>query len=467
MPLTKIICTLGPASRSPDTLIALARGGMNIVRLNLSHETIEDHRGHLRAAKELFEREGLGVATLLDTKGAEIRTGDVAEKVQIHRGQEVVFSSSKVTDSEHTVIRIDYPEFARDAAKAESILIDNGELRFALVEARPDGTVLARAEDDGLIGSRRHVNLPGADISLPSLTESDWAGVRMGCEEKADFLALSFIRTAEEIEEVRSFMQKHGGAMALITKVETRQAVERIDAIIAASDGIMVARGDLGAEMPFPRIPAIQDDIVARCRAAGKPVIVATHMLESMIGHPLPTRAEVTDVAHAAVTRADSTMLSGETANGKYPLRALEVMAQVLEETERSLPPVPPEKYTPSTRHMPYAIAAVNMAAALRAKAVLVLTRSGRSAQALSARRARRPVIACTHDEAVQRRLQLNYGVKPLLVPFGEDPEANVAAACEAAKRDGLLSVGDLVVLVTDVRVATGAIATIQSRLIS
>ena len=464
MPLTKIICTLGPAVPDDAAVLDLAHAGMSVARLNLSHGSLDAHRERLRAVRALSDRERLGLAILLDTKGAEIRTGDVDEKIAVTRGQEVVFAAVPHEDTARPVIRVDYAGFAKDAAAAEQILLDNGELRFTPLEILGDGLLLARSEDDGAVGSRRHVNLPGADIALPSLTEGDWDAIRMGCEEGADFFALSFIRTAEEIEEVRRVVAEHCGHAGLITKIETRQAAENLDAIIAASDGVMVARGDLGAELPFTRIPAIQDDIVARCWAAGKPVIVATHMLESMIQHPLPTRAEVTDVAHAAVSRADATMLSGETASGKHPLRALQVMTQILGASEHTLPTHHPDPLAVPERHTANAYAAVDMAGALQAKAIILLTKSGQTARAMSTRRPRRPIIACTPDPVVQRRLQLCYGVHPLLVPFGEDPETTIAAAFAAAIQRGLLTPKDLVVLVTDVRIGGSPITTIQSR---
>lgn len=470
MRLTKIICTLGPATGDATAVRLLARAGMNVARLNLSHGTLEAHHNTVKMLKTLNEKEGLALAIMLDTKGAEIRTAEVKEPIPVKAGQEMYFAYHDVKDARRVTIRVNYPEFAEDAKKAECILLDNGELIFDILKIHRDGSVLARSQDDGKIGSRRHINLPGADVTLPSLFESDWKAVEMGCREGADFVALSFIRNAEEIEEVRQFIRKKRGTMGIITKIETRQAVADIDRIIAASDGIMVARGDLGAEMPFQRIPAIQDDIVMRCRKAGKPVIVATHMLESMIKNPLPTRAEVTDVAHAAVTRADTTMLSGETASGKFPFKALQVMAEVLVETEKGLGGASSLLNLDAVSedmHQARAAAAVTMAQTLGASAIVVLTRSGRTAQAISGYRSNIPIIACTEDPSVQRKLQMQFGVYPLLVPFSKDPEATVQSAFDKAKKSRILRKKDRVVLVSDVKVHKDVLATVQARFLS
>ncbi len=470
MRLTKIICTLGPATSDAQAVRMLSRTGMNVARLNLSHGTLEKHQVIIKMLKELNNKEGHAIAIMLDTKGAEIRTGEVATPVLLKAGQEVVFSYNEYNDPKRMTVRLNYPHLAKDAKRAECILMDNGEIIFDIVKIQRDGTVIARSQGDGMIGSRRHLNLPGADVSMPSLFESDWKAIEMGCKEGVDFVALSFIRTAKEIDEVRAFIKRKRGIMGIITKVETRQAVANIDAIIAASDGIMVARGDLGAEMPFQRIPAIQDDIVLRCRAAGKPVIVATHMLESMIQHPLPTRAEVTDVAHAAVTRADSTMLSGETANGKFPYRALEVMSQVLIETEAGIgaaPYIVGSQLPTHDARQARAAAAVTMAQSLGASAIVVLTRSGKTAHAISAYRSSIPIIACTPDAAVQRKLQLQFGVYPLLVPFSHDAEATVRSAFDQAKKSRLLGKKATVVLVSDDKAQKDLLGTVQARSLS
>jgi pyruvate kinase len=321
MRLTKTICTLGPATANPKSVQALAERGMSIARFNFSHGSHDTHRPNIQMVRDVSEKHDLGIALMLDTKGAEIRTGDRETPLSVKKGELITFSH-KLTKDKYPVLTINYPHFAKDVKDASCIIVDNGDLIFEVVEVAKD-RVVGRAQGDASIGSRRHVNLPGADVSLPSLADKDWDDIKLACEEKMDFIALSFVRNAKEIEEVRTFCKKHKWPnISLIAKIENAVAVRNIDEIIGASDGVMIARGDLGAEVPLEHLPAIQDDILDRCRMAGVPVIVATHMLESMIKNPMPTRAEVTEIAHAALTGADSTMLSGETAAGKYPLEA-------------------------------------------------------------------------------------------------------------------------------------------------
>lgn len=464
MRLTKIICTLGPSSKTAEELRNLAAAGMNIARINLSHGVKEDHRTLIRTVRTLGDDHC--VAIMIDTKGAEIRTGDVSAPVPIAKGQEVVFSHEAIRDRKRTSFTVNYPHFAADARGASRILLDNGALSFDVVSVQGD-TVIARAREEGSIGSRRHVNLPGADLQMPSLLDKDWEDLALGVEEKVDFVALSFIRTGEAVREVKKFLRENGGTMLVISKIETQKAVENIDDIIAASDGIMVARGDLGAEIPFERVPAIQDEFVLKCRAAGKPVIVATHMLESMIEHPLPTRAEATDVAHAAMTRADCTMLSGETAAGRHPVTAVEAMDRILRETEARLPVIPQnERPLPVDEAAARAKAAVTMASSMHAPAILVLTRSSRSAHAISQCRPLVPIIALTDTTDVQRQMQILYGVLPLLITFSTNPETTVDASLQAVAALKLLPEGARVVLVSDTKTSTGIVSAVQVRTI-
>ncbi len=466
MRLTKIICTLGPATNTPEKIQALAHAGMNIARLNFSHGDQEGHRKTIAAIKAL-NASGECIAIMIDTKGPEIRTGDVTEPIVFEKGQEAVFSSHPLPGETLPVILVNYEGFATDVKDAACILIDNGDMSFELVDIRPDGSVRARAQDAGKIGSRRHVNLPGADVSLPSVTEKDWSDLALGIEEKVDFIALSFIRTGEAVREVKKFLRENGSEMRVISKIETQRAVESIDDIIEASDGIMVARGDLGAEIPFELVPAIQDSLVRKCREAGKPVIVATHMLESMIQNPMPTRAEVTDVAHAATTRSDCTMLSGETAAGKHPIAAVTAMDRILRETEKHLPPMAPnDQRSDETIYTARAQAAVTMAEALKAPAIVVLTRSGKSAQSLSMLRPTIPIITLADSPETQRRIQILYGVKALQIDFSDDREKNVDDALLAARDTKLLESGQRVVVVSDAETKSGIVSSVQIRMI-
>ncbi|MDD5469782.1 MAG: pyruvate kinase [Candidatus Peribacteraceae bacterium] len=453
--LTKIICTLGPASSAIGQIAALAGGGMSIARINLSHGSAEEHAETIRLIKTLNSKRAIPVGILLDTKGAEIRTGDVQSPIVLKKGDEVLFYSQNDLSvrAEEKVISVNYDGFADDVRETDRILIDNGELALDILRINKDGTVLARARQDGEIGSRRHVNLPGADIDLPSITEKDWQDIALAAEQNVDFVALSFVRTAEEITEVREFLRKRKATTRIISKIETAQAVERIGDIIRASDGIMIARGDLGAEVPFETLPSIQDEIIVRCSDAGKPVIVATHMLESMKDHPIPTRAEMTDVAHAAMELADCTMLSGETATGKHPALALEAMDRLLRNAEEHI-----SRFSETARDIRIkddkydarSDSAVSLAKSTGASAILVFTRSGKTAQQISKFRPVVPIIACTNDPAVQRHMTLLYGVYPLLIPFA-DAETTIGHGMKAALENGFAQKGDKLILVSDV----------------
>lgn len=332
---TKIICTIGPASRDPEVVRGLLERGMDVARLNMAHGTLADHRSSISIVRRAAEECGRDVAILVDVKGPEIRTGDVRAPIPIAEGDEVVFSPHLLHPGEQrTVITVNYEHFASDVAEASTILIDNGELEFSLL-AITGKDVIAKAKNSGTIGSRRHINLPGADIDLPSITSKDWGHIRFAIEQRANFIALSFVRSPDEVQELKTHLSRERSATQVIAKIETQQAINRLLAIVKVSDAIMVARGDLGAEIPFEVIPTLQDEIVALCAQYKTPVIVATHMLESMIEHPLPTRAEATDIAHAVLTGAQYVMLSAETATGKYPLDALEAMRKIVEEAER------------------------------------------------------------------------------------------------------------------------------------
>ncbi|MDD5025814.1 MAG: pyruvate kinase [Candidatus Peribacteraceae bacterium] len=460
---TKIVCTLGPSSTTLEDIHELAKAGMNVARINLSHGKREDRLKMLEIIRTL-RKESLTISIMFDTKGAEIRTGEVEHPLPITKGQEVIFSPNRLENEKRTVISVNYSGFSQDVRETNRILLDNGEMIFDIVKINDDGTVTARSQNEGQIGSRRHITLPGADIDLPSLTQQDWDDIAFGAEQDVDYFSLSFIRRAEEIQEVRDFLTKHKSAARIITKIETKQAVANIAEIIAVSDGIMVARGDLGSDLPFEDLPSIQDEIVSRCHDAGVPVIVATHMLESMIEHPSPTRAEVTDVAHAAMTRSDATMLSGETANGKYPFKAVEAMDRILRKTESYLQrfPLSPVVGVRNDREA-RAEAAVSLAFATNATALLVFTKSGQTAREVSKFRPNVPVIALTNSTSTQYKLCLSYGVLPLVIPFS-DPESTVHEGMRAAVESGTVSSGQNVVLLSDMQTKDAPVQSVQTR---
>lgn len=469
--LTKIICTLGPTAGTPARIAAMAKGGMNVARINLSHGTWKDHRKTIRIVKALNRKLAANgtlpssIGILLDTKGAEVRTGTVKVPLKIRRGELVVFSPRPCPGERKQVVIVDHRKFSNDVRQAEQILLDNGKMSLELVSVRRDGSVVLRAKEEGVIGSRRHVNLPGANLDMPSITKEDWESIRNGAEEGVDFLGLSFVRSAAEVEDVRAFLRKRNKSVQLVAKIETRQAVERLQEIIDVSDAVMVARGDLGAEIPFEQMPVVQDRIVSLARASGKPVIVATHMLESMIENPMPTRAEVTDIAHAATIATDVTMLCGETANGAYPLKALDAMVRVLSATEAHLANGHRMlEASIRTERDAQAKAAVTQATASGAAAIAVMTRTGQTAREIARFRPHLPVIAFTPDAAVLRSLQLSFGVFPLLTPFKKDPETTVINGIALARKARLLRKGETIALVSDAKAHDEYVRTIQVR---
>lgn len=462
MRLTKIICTIGPATGDAQSIRALARAGMDIARINLAHGTREQHCAFLQMLRELREQDGISVASLLDVKGPEIRTGDRASPLTITEGEEVIFSPCPLPGERAKVITVNYEKFAHDVLRAESILIDNGELAFDVLRTHGE-QVQARCRQGGAVGSRRHINIPGADISLPALTRQDWQNVLLAMEQDVDFIALSFVRTSQELEDLRAFLRERGSGAGVIAKIETRQAVDHIDDIIAAADGVMVARGDLGVEIPFERVPAIQDRIVARCCAAGKPVIVATHMLESMMEHPLPTRAEATDVAHAAATFVDAVMLSGETALGKYPVACVQAMDRILRETESSCMPFAGTVRSPGDERGARAEAAVLLARSFPSSVMCVMTHAGMSALAVSRLRPGLPIVAFTDDPHVERRLRLARGIMPFAPPPRDGEDATRNALRRTRDVLGLAS-GTPVVFLSETQGDDGPVTAIQIR---
>ena len=450
---TKIICTIGPVSWNEDILYTLADEGMNVARLNFSHGTQSGHKEIIDRIAKFNSSHELQVATMLDTKGAEIRTGDVQDPISILKGQEVLFSSTAAASraDKRTRIEVSYDGFAKDVIETDTILIDNGELSFDIVNVEKDGSVVARAREDGTIGTRRHINLPGADIDLPSITESDWKDLRFGAELNMDFLALSFIRNEEEVKEVRSMLDLIGSTSRIISKIETQKGVDNIKAIIDVSDGIMVARGDLGADVPFENLPAIQDEIVCRCRDAGKPVIIATHMLESMTEHPIPTRAEVTDTAHAVDTGADATMLSGETASGDHPVLSLQAMVRIHRATEQHMARLKTSyEIRFKDQEEEEMDKAVTKALKEEVEAIVLITDTGRTARNISKFRPSIPIIALTKNRVIQRSLLLNYGVFPLVVPFDTSDDDIIRSGVKLALKLGLLTKGQKVLQLKD-----------------
>lgn len=472
MRFTKIVATLGPATNSIEKIEELAKLGINVCRMNFSHGDHEFHGKTIQNVRAV-NKKGYALALMLDTKGPEVRTGDVKEPLIVSKGDLIVFTPRDVTGKEKLkTVKVNYPHFAKDAKNARCIVIDNGSIEMTVVKIDKD-TVTAKALESGKISSRRHVNLPGAFISLPSFTDRDWKDIKFGIDQELDFYATSFVRTGDDIRELKAFLKKHKSPAHIIAKIETPQAVDNIDDIIAESDGIMVARGDLGSEVPFEDVPSIQNDIVKKCRKAGKPVIVATHMLESMITNPTPTRAEVTDIAYAARLQADSTMLSGETAGGVYPMKAVAAMDKVLRKCELIEPTydllVDPlvETTDIDLPRAEQALAASVLASKLNADALFVISKHGRTAKAVSNCRPLVPIHAFTETEDSQRRLALVWGVIGHCIKFSNNPDQTIAAAIALGKKEGFLKKGQRIVAVSDIRASDERVMTIQIRTIA
>jgi len=448
---TKVICTIGPSCWDVKIMKELADNGMNIARLNFSHGERSQHQESIDKIAEINKGRHLKVAIMQDTKGAEIRSGDVEKKIVIHEGDEVVFSPKPLPNEKRPVIIVSYDGFAKDALETKQILIDNGEIYLEIVSIEKNGTVIAKAEQGGEIGSRRHISLPGADIDLPSITEKDWDDITFGAKQNIDFIALSFIRSGAEVESVRKLLEKLKSTSKLIAKIETVKAVENIQEIIEASDAIMVARGDLGSDLPFEKLPVVQDEIVCRCKDEGKPVIIATQMLESMMEFPMPTRAEVTDTAHAVSTGTDATMLSGETAAGAHPLLVLKAMKRIHKATEQHLARLETVyDIRFSSKAEEEMDSAVKLAEEQHAEAIVLLSDTGRTARNIAKFRPNIPIITIVSDPVVQRHLTIVYGVYPLYIESTASDEEMMDKGVELAMKIGLLHKDQRVLLLRD-----------------
>ncbi len=447
----RIICTLGPASDSPEVLEALLRAGMNVARFNFSHGTQEDHLRRLTLLRKLSRKVGRPVAVLQDVQGPKIRLG-LFEGGQMHvaTGQSVTVTTRDLMGRDG-VIPTPITSLPKDVKKGDPILLDDGRVRLEVQRVRGQD-VTCRVMHGGLLKDKKGLNLPGAAVSVPALTDKDIEDLAFGQEVGVDFVALSFVRSAEDVERARPHVARLG--TPLIAKIEKPQAVIELEAIALAADGIMVARGDLGVEMPLEKLPAIQKRAVAEVNRLGRIAIVATEMLESMIQNPRPTRAEVTDVANAVLDGADAVMLSGETASGRFPVEAVATMCRIIEEAERG--PATPTRYTPSfeqARDVPTGVAAAAVAAAtqLRAEIIATYTETGNTARLISEFRPKSRIIGLTPSVETVRRMSLYWGVEAVQVPRLKSTDAMVQVAKQVCTERGLCNVGSTVVVVAGV----------------
>ena len=453
---TKIICTLGPAVDSEELIVALIKGGMNGARFNFSHGSHPEHLERLNRLKAVRDRMGSPVATILDTKGPEIRIKSFESKtVDLAAGEDFILTVDDVPGTAQRV-SVTYPKLHEEVAPGQEILIDDGLVAMRVREIQgPD--VVCQVENGGTLSANKSINIPGAHIQLPALTEKDVADIRFGVENDFDFIAASFVRRAADVEAVRQVLHDCGGDnVKIIAKIENQEGIDNLDEILNAADGVMVARGDLGVEIPAAKVPALQKQMIRMGLQAGKPVITATQMLDSMIRNPRPTRAEVSDVANAVYDGTSCVMLSGETAGGKYPVEALAAMLEIVTEAEASIDywkRFQKQLVVTTSSNINDAITHTCCLTArdLNATAILAASSSGRTARMICRFRPACPVAALTMHEKTRRQLAICWGVIPFLTGEVNSTDRIFSLSAEVAVKEGLVQPGDTVVITAGV----------------
>lgn len=477
---TSIICTIGPKTMPVDRLVDLIGAGMNIVRLNFSHGSYEYHGGVVKNAREAAKQTGVVLAIALDTKGPEIRTGLLTEdEITLSEGQVITLTTdaSRESNGDKDTIYVDYKKLPSTVKVGGTIFIDDGLLSLEVVELG-ENNVVARVRNPGKLGSRKGVNLPDVDVDLPAISEKDASDLRFGVEQDVDMIFASFIRKASDVRDVRAALGPNGKHIKIIAKIENHEGVRNFDDILNEADGIMVARGDLGIEIPPEKVFVAQKMMISKCNIAGKPVICATQMLESMTFNPRPTRAEVSDVANAVLDGSDCVMLSGETAKGSYPIEAVTMMAKICCEAEAALCRDPLfEALKRLSREKPIvdvteaiACSAVNAAAEAQAKAIIVLTISGTTARLVAKYRPACPIITVTRNGHTARCCHLSRGCHPLIYEkavdnerdWQQDVEDRIIAGVDLAKSRGLIKTGDVAICIQGWRGGVGNTNTIR-----
>jgi pyruvate kinase len=447
---TKIICTLGPASDGVEVIEGLVAAGADVFRLNMSHAKHEWVRVVVRRIRAAAEKLGRNVAILLDTQGPAIRTGELPVPLALKAGDVFEFRVRGARSEEEYSVDVNYDGLIEDIGVGDTVLVDNGVLHMKVLEKRAN-TVKCEVLTPGSLGSRRHINLPGVKVNLPPLTEKDLADIKLGVEVGVDFVALSFCREASDILELKRVLREAGSGARTVAKIEDQSAVKFIKEIIEASDAVMVARGDLGIECRLEELPIIQRRIIKRCLEIGRPVIVATHMLESMIENPVPTRAEVTDVANAVFEQADAVMLSGETATGKYPLQCVGILDRVAVRIGRSGGAGYAANAILATQRQKTVRSAVHLANSLDDARLVVFTQTGELASYAShLRPVRSAILAFAPRAEVVRALALNWGVHARRLDFHTDPEETFNAAEKDLLAAGLVRSGEKLIVLRD-----------------
>lgn len=452
---TKIVCTIGPASEQPEVLKKLILAGMNVARLNFSHGSHEEHEVRIDRIRKCAKELGRNIAIMLDTKGPEIRTGILKDgQVNLQNGDLFTFTPEEIEGTQERV-SITYDQLAKDVQVGTTILIDDGLIELKVEEIKGQD-VTCRIMDGGLLKNRKGVNLPKVLVNLPSITEKDISDIAFGVRKKVDFIAASFVRKASDVLQIRQLLEEQGANISIIAKIENEEGVQNSEDILGVADGLMVARGDLGVEIPAEEVPLVQKRLIASCNRIGKPVITATQMLDSMQNNPRPTRAEASDVANAIFDGTDAIMLSGETAAGKYPVESVETMARIACRAESS--PMYQERIRQDfqgrltiTDAMGHAVSST--AASLNATAILTPTESGYTARVVSKHRPSCPIIAATPHEHVVNKLLLVWGVYPFLFESPDNTDEMMEKAIQATVKQKIIKHGDLIVITAGVPV--------------
>lgn len=452
----KIVCTIGPASESVDTLVKMIHAGMNVARLNFSHGTHEEHAARIKNIRAACEQTGKHIAILLDTKGPEIRTGSLAvDAVELVEGNTLVLTTEEIAGTAERV-SITYKELPQDVSVGSTILIDDGLIGL-VVESIEGGDIICRIKNGGPLKSKKGVNVPGVQVNLPGITAKDAEDIEFGISQGLDFIAASFVRKAADILEIRQILERHNVKIDVIAKIENQEGVDNVDEILAVADGLMVARGDLGVEIPAEEVPLVQKRLIYKCNELGKPVITATQMLDSMQRNPRPTRAEASDVANAIFDGTDAIMLSGETAAGKYPVESVATMERIAVRTEQELnyheifQLQAMRKQVTITEAISQAVA--NAALDLDSAAIITPTESGHTARMVSKYRPKAPIIAVTPHADVLRRLSLVYNVYPLLAQMAHTTDEMLELSVQESLNSGMVRHGDLVIITAGVPV--------------
>lgn len=441
MKQTKIVASISDRRCSQDFIRKLFFAGMNVVRMNTAHATPDGIREIVRNVRAVSSH----IALMIDTKGPEVRTTDVKDPIHYKTGDVVKIFGRPVMDTTHDIINVSYSDFTRDIKVGDDILFDDGEIDMKVIE-NTGPMLVAQVQNDGVLGAHKSVNVPGEHINLPAITERDYNNILLAIELDIDFIAHSFVRSADDVLAIQKILDEHGSDIKIISKIENQEGVDNIDDIIDVSYGVMIARGDLGIEVPLERIPGIQRQIINKCVVKKKPVIVATQMLHTMINYPRPTRAEVTDIANAIYSNTDALMLSGETANGKYPLEAVKTMAAIAEQAERDRANIEAFEVPMNdkcTQREFLAHSAIDATRKLGVAGIITDSESGETARHLAAFRGPTPILAICYKEKTQRWLNLSFGVTPIYQKKHNSPEYMFIAALRMLRQKGYINLDD------------------------